>query len=95
MSDEIYTHEVRALLGLNRRPKRDETVEYLDDLRWEEATDDVERLSQGFVDARGFPLEGFESPRYLDDRRRAYKAWYRGDSPEAARSRRIRAGGDA
>ncbi len=58
----------------------------------ERAADRVEEASIGYEDWRGFPLEGFESPRYLSERQREYKSWYRGSSPAAARARRIHEG---
>jgi hypothetical protein len=67
-----------------------ETLEWLESVRWEEAADRVEEASTGWDNWRGFPLPGFESPRYLSERERQYKAWFRGSSPEAERARHIR-----
>jgi hypothetical protein len=86
--------ETLRLLGLDkRREKRDPDEEFLRELDrrdMERAADRVEELSAGYVDWRGFPLPGFESPRFLSEREREYKAWYRGSSPEAKRARRAR-----
>ena len=69
-----------------------ETDEWLERSDMEHAADRVEALSTGWEDWRGFPLEGFESPRFLTERQREYKRWYRGSSPEAALARSIREG---
>jgi hypothetical protein len=67
-----------------------ETEALLERREWEDAADRVEEASAGWTDWRGFPLPGHESPRYLHERERDYKRWYRGSSPEAARARQIR-----
>lgn len=98
MSDTIerFWEETEQLLSRNEpRETREEREELeflrrLDNLDMERAADRVEELSTGWEDWRGFPLPGFESPRFLSEREREYKRWYRGDSPEAARVRRVR-----
>jgi hypothetical protein len=86
--------ETLRLLGLNkRREERDPNEEFLRELEnrdMERAADRIEELSAGWVDWRGFPLPGFESPRFLSERDREYKSWYRGSSPDAERARRAR-----
>ncbi len=81
--------ETLRLLGLDKL--RDEP-EDLDEKyeAWERAADRVEQACEGWTDSRGFPLPGFESPRFLSAREEEYKRWYRGTSPEAARTRRNR-----
>lgn len=78
-----------------RRQERwwDETEKLLERMDLERAADTVEKLSADYVDFRGFPLPGFESPRFLSEREREYKRWYRGSSPDAAHVRRIREDG--
>jgi hypothetical protein len=71
----------------------DELLDRMEDERMEEAADRIDEASAGWTDWRGFPLEGFESSRFLTEREREYKRWYRGSSPEAARVRRIHEGG--
>ena len=98
-SSNVYEEpETLRLLGLDEREARDdpfwrETEKLLRSLDYEEmerSADRIEELSAGWVDWRGFPLPGFESPRFLTEREREYKAWYRGSSPEAKRARRAR-----
>lgn len=83
------------LLGLDkpRREPRDPDEEFLRELDrrdMERAADRIEELSAGWVDWRGFPRPGFESPRFLSEQEREYKRWYRGSSPEAVRARSVR-----
>jgi hypothetical protein len=84
--------ETLRLLGLdNRREKispEEEFLRELDRRDMERAADEIEELSAGWTDWRGFPLPGFESPRFLSAREEEYKRWYRGSSPEAERARR-------
>jgi hypothetical protein len=85
--------ETLRLLGLlEQREERDPDVEFVRRLDMEREADVVEEACAGWDDWRGFPLPGFESPRYLNEREREYRRWYRGSSPEAARARRIRDG---
>ena len=95
MSKSVYDEpETLRLLGLDkRREARDPDEEFLrelDNRDMERAADRVEELSAGWVDWRGFPLPGFESPRFLSEREHEYKRWFRGSSPEAERARRAR-----
>jgi len=84
--------ETLRLLGLDRLPKEqnDPNEEFLRRLDMERAADLIEELCAGWTDWRGFPLPGFESPRFLSEREKEYKRWYRGGSPEALRSQRAR-----
>jgi hypothetical protein len=97
-TDERFWAETERLLSHaepreTRQEREDlEFLRHLDNLDMERAADEIEELSAGYVEWRGFPLAGFESPRFLSEREREYKRWYRGDSPEAARVRRIREG---
>jgi hypothetical protein len=101
--DERFWQETeRMLSGLDAvREKRDPFWEQTERLlerhehqAWEKRADRVEEASVGWEDElTGFPLPGFESPRFLTEQQRAYKAWYRGSSPQAARARSIREGG--
>jgi hypothetical protein len=92
--------ETLALLGLDEpRGKSDKfwdeserLLRRLDVEDMERRVDEIEELSADWTDWRGFPMRGFEAARYLTDEHRAYKQWYRGDSPEAARTRHIREG---
>lgn len=90
--------ETLRLLGV-REEREDpfwrETEEFLRRLDIEDmerAADRVEEYSAGWTDWRGFPLPGFESPRFLSAQQREYQTWYRGSSPEAARARSVREG---
>ena len=101
-TEERFWQETERLLSRSERREPRETREEredlellrrLDNLDMERAADRVEEASLGWEDWRGFPLEGFESPRFLNEREREYKRWYRGSSPEAAHVRRIHEGG--
>lgn len=99
---EEYERSEQALRQRQQTPEQrrqerwwNETDELLRNRDMERAADEVEELSAGWADWRGFPLKGFESPRFLSEREREYKRWYRGSSPEAARARHIREGDEA
>jgi len=100
-TEERFWQETERLLSRTEREPREtreerenrEFLRRLDNLDMERAADEIEELSMGYEDWRGFPLPGFESPRFLNEREREYKAWYRGSSPAAARTRHIHEGG--
>ena len=101
-TDQFWRETERFLDGLdNARGEREdpfwrETEKFLRHVENEElerAADRVEAASADWVDElTGFPLPGFESPRYRTEEQLAYKRWYRGDSSGAARARSIREG---
>jgi hypothetical protein len=81
--------ETQRLIGLDKlRKEHDEDEALLRELHNEDAeraADRVEEACQGWRDWRGFPIPGFESPRFVSQRESEYKAWYRSRDGERTR----------
>lgn len=95
---ERFWQETERFLSEPREPREtredrenEDFLRHLDKVDMERAADRIEELSAGYVDWRGIPMEGFESPRFLTERERSYMQWHR-SSPLAANVRRIRGG---
>ena len=71
-----------------RREDRDaaELCDWIEEVDAERAADEIEQVFAGYCDPlTRIPYEGFESPRFLDSRQRAYRDWLL--SREGARTR--------
>ena len=98
-TDTFWRETERLLDGLdNARGEREdpfwrETEKFLqrvDDEALERAADRVDELSAGWIDElTGYPLPGFQSVRYRTPDELAYKAWLRGPSRAAERTRSV------
>lgn len=89
---EMTITELERLSGRDHARERQENAEAmrlcdeLEALDAERAADEIERLNAGYVDElTGYPLPGFESPRFVDAHRAAYARWI--SSEAGARTR--------
>ncbi len=94
MSELDYLERISAEdrgrdLAKERREDREAMglCDWLEDEDKEDAFDRVEQVLVGWKDDRGLPREGFESPRFLSPRQKAYVEWVQTEA--AARTRAI------
>jgi len=76
-------------LARERREDRDaaELCDRIEEADAERACDAIEEVFRGYVDElTGYPLPGFESPRFVDTRREEYARWIQSEA--GARTRR-------
>ena len=89
-SNVYEERETLRLLGLDKpREKLDAEEEFLrelDNRDMERAADRVEEACEGWRDWRGFPIPGFESPRFVSARESEYRDWYRSRDGERTRA---------
>jgi hypothetical protein len=94
MSEIDYLERISAAgagrdLAKERREDREamELLDWIEDSDVEDAFDRVEQVLVGWKDDRGLPREGFESPRFLSPRQKAYVEWIQSEA--GARTRQV------